>query len=60
VKYLFPFRIADPDSTDFNLPSLLGMDFIESFRLTVSKNENNVELEPQFGPGAAERSQGAV
>ena len=47
-----PYRhligIAEPTISNLTLPSILGMDFIRHFRLTVSVRENRVELEPLF------------
>ncbi len=40
--------IAEPTPANATLPSILGMDFIQNFRLTVSVKENRVELEPMF------------
>mgnify|MGYP001589979239 CR=1 FL=1 len=47
-RYRFALRIAVPDAANAVLPSILGMDFIQHFRLTVSVREERVELEPLF------------
>ena len=48
THYRFALRIAVPDAANAVLPSILGMDFIQHFRLTVSVREDRVELEPLF------------
>ena len=46
--YRHSMGIAEPTPSNLTLPSILGMDFIRHFRLTVSVRENRVELEPLF------------
>lgn len=46
--FRFGARVAVEPNPLGDLPSALGMDFISSFRLTVSRNENIVELRPTF------------
>lgn len=46
--YRHPMGIAEPTPSNATLPSILGMDFIQHFRLTVSVREARVELEPLF------------
>ena len=48
TQYRFAVRIAKPMAANAELPSILGMDFIQHFRLTVSVREDRVELEPLF------------
>lgn len=43
-----PIGIAEANSGNEMLPSILGMDFLKAFRLTVSVREHRVELEPLF------------
>ncbi len=50
-RYRLPMRIAEPSAANSTLPSILGMDFIQHFRLTVSVREDRVELEPMFEEG---------
>ena len=47
-RYRFALRIALPSASNAVLPSILGMDFIQHFRLTVSVREDRVELESLF------------
>lgn len=46
--YRTPIGIAESTAASEVLPSILGMDFIQHFRLTVSVREDRVELEPLF------------
>lgn len=46
--YSVVFRVSVDRQESSRLPSLLGMDFISHFRLTVSYRESRVELEPLF------------
>lgn len=43
-----PIGIAELAASNAMLPSILGMDFIQHFRLTVSVREARVKLEPLF------------
>lgn len=46
---IFSLRAAlSTKPNEGDLPSVLGMDFISAFRLTVSMTENLVELQPTF------------
>lgn len=47
-RYRFALRIAKANAANETLPSILGMDFIRHFRLTLSVREDRVELEPLF------------
>ena len=47
-SYRLPLRIAVPTPATITVPSVLGMDFIEHFRMTVSVSELRVELEALF------------
>ena len=42
----FPIRIAIPTPDNLPLPSILGMDFIRHFRLTLAAREGQVDLDP--------------
>lgn len=46
--YRHPMGIAGPTPSNATLPSILGMDFLRHFRLTVSVREDRAELEPMF------------
>lgn len=46
--YRFVFRVGASEEARMELPSVLGMDFISNFRLTVSYRESRVALEPLF------------
>jgi predicted aspartyl protease len=46
--YRAPIGIAESSTASEVLPSILGMDFIQHFCLTVSVREARVELEPLF------------
>ncbi len=43
--FTMPVGIVQPSSTTYDLPSVLGMDFVQHFRLTVSIPEDRVEIE---------------
>lgn len=49
--YSVVFRVSVDSGESSRLPSLLGMDFISHFQLTVSYRESRVELEPLFEAG---------
>jgi len=46
--YRHPMGIAGPTPSNATLPSILGMDFLRHFRLTVSVREDRAELAPMF------------
>ena len=48
TEYRFAMRIAKPTDANATMPSILGMDFIQHFRLTVSVREDWVVLESLF------------
>lgn len=48
ARYRIRIRVAVPSPANVTLPSVLGMDFIEHFRLTVSARERRVELDALF------------
>lgn len=40
--------IVEPTAANRNLPSVLGMDFLQHFRLTISVRDAQVELESRL------------
>lgn len=38
---------VEPTAANGNLPSVLGMDFLQHFRLTISVRDAHVELDPR-------------
>jgi hypothetical protein len=46
--YRHPIGVAGTAPSNATLPSILGMDFISHFRLTVARRDDRVELDPAF------------
>ena len=48
-----PIELLEPTTNSWTLPSLLGRDVLDNFRLTVSKRESLISLEIQFPASSA-------